>query len=319
MDSLLQAGVPTAAVAEARRLSARVGDDPVYGWQVTGRLGLALLASGEAAAALPHLEDIVRHLPRDAVHHRNLGAALLQLDRRGRALSEYQVAVELDPADPELRREYGQMLLAFRDLRRAGRELHTARELCGGCPATDEPLASYHLLAGEPAAAVPYLQRIQARNPSPEHRRTLLAALVAAGQDSAVVALIGTGEAERRPADEWRLLVEAEGRLADLPTTREVAAGLAANPERVPRAVAGDDRFWGTVALNLIGAAAWDDALRAVDRAIALAPDAVVHRNNRVVVLTALGRHDEARAEWERVRRLDPTRAENPPPPKENP
>jgi len=46
--------------------------------------------------------------------------------------------------------------------------------------------------------------------------------------------------------------------------------------------------------------------LAAVDRAIAVAPEKVVHHNNRVVLLTRLGRDAEARQEWALVLRLDP-------------
>ena len=304
VDSLLADGDADSAVAVARGLVRQLGDDPAWGWQIDGRLGVALLAAGQPAEAVPLLEDASRRQPRDPAPHRNLGAALLQLNRRGRALSEYQVAVELDPTDPDLRREYGQMLLAFRDLRRAGRELYAARELCGGCPELDQPLASYHLLAGQPAEAVPFLETVYGREPTAETRTTLLAALNDAGADSALAALIAAGPESGRSTDEWRLLVEAEGRLGQAVTARRMA-DLLPNEATLPAAIARDDRFWGRVALDLIAVRAWEPALRAADHAVALAPASVVHRNNRVVILTALERHDEARAEWDRVVGLD--------------
>ncbi len=48
-------------------------------------------------------------------------------------------------------------------------------------------------------------------------------------------------------------------------------------------------------------------ALVAADRAVTLAPDNVVYRNNRVVLLIQLGRQDEAAQEWEKVLALDPS------------
>ena len=65
-------------------------------------------------------------------------------------------------------------------------------------------------------------------------------------------------------------------------------------------------RHWGKVSYNLLLANLNEASLRAVDRAIIFAPDNVVFRNNRVVLLTRLGRHDEAKEEWNRVLELDP-------------
>ena len=58
-----------------------------------------MLRSGRPGEALDHLEDAVRKGPDRPEYHRNLGAALLELGRRGRALSEYRQAVEMAPRD----------------------------------------------------------------------------------------------------------------------------------------------------------------------------------------------------------------------------
>ena len=113
IDSLLASGQATAAVARARRLQDQLGGDPLYGWQVEGRLGLALLRAGNPTEALPHLEAVMRYHPNDPVAHRNFAVALLDLGRRGRALSEFQMVVELAPDDFEARLEYGQILAEF--------------------------------------------------------------------------------------------------------------------------------------------------------------------------------------------------------------
>lgn len=310
VDSLLQVPAAAQAVATARALWATWAKNPIYGWQIEGRLGLALLLSGEAAAALPHLENVVLRHPRQPDHHRNLGSALLQLGRRGRALSEYAVAVELAPTDADLRREYGQLLLSFGDDGAAERELLLAREMGGAGPELDQALASLYLLQKEFGRAVPVLRRVYAAAPRPDTRRTLVAAMAQAGADTLLRDFLAATPPAVRTADEWRLLVEAEGRLGGQEHALRAVRRLSDPPPNAAAAAyARDDRFWGQVALNLLAAGAYADGLRAVDQAIKLAPDDVVYRNNRVVLLTRLGRDGAARAEWEKVLALDPSRA----------
>jgi len=73
VDSLLAAGAAEIAVTTCRELLKSFATEPVYGWQIEGRLGVALLIMGEPAAAVPYLEGMVRRQPREATHHRNLG------------------------------------------------------------------------------------------------------------------------------------------------------------------------------------------------------------------------------------------------------
>ena len=60
IDSLLTAGHTTKAVRESQGLLAQLQEDPLYGWQIEGRLGLALLRDGRPAEAIPHLEAVMR-------------------------------------------------------------------------------------------------------------------------------------------------------------------------------------------------------------------------------------------------------------------
>ncbi len=305
IDSLLQIPDPQAAARTAAQLWQQMGDNPIYGWQLEGRLGVALMLADEPEAALPHLESVIRQQPREASHHRNLGAVLLQLNRRGRALSEYATAVELDPGNAALRQEHGQVLLSFRDTKGAAKELHLARELCGGCPEIDQPLASLYLMQKDFYRAVPALRRLHLRAPTTETRRILVAAMAQANQDSQLVAFIAALPASGRSTTEWRLLVEGEGRLGLAAHSLGAVKALRADSGPVP--VAAEAKFWGQVALNLLAAENFTDGLRSVDQAIALAPDNVVYRNNRVVLLTRMGRDTEAREEWARVLELDPS------------
>ncbi len=145
-------------------------------------------------------------------------------------------------------------------------------------------------------------------------RRMLVAALSKAGSDSLLSDFLSTIDRKRRTTDEWRLLVEVEGRRGEiLLATRAVRWLTDTGASEMPTAIAGDDRFWGKVAANLLAAAEFSQALSAVDRAIAMAPENVVYLNNRVVLLTKLGRESEAAMVWERVLALDPSLARQSP------
>jgi len=311
IDSLLQAAEPEQALAQVRVLWERLGTDPVYGWQIEGRLGLALLISGRADEAIPHLENMVRRQPGEAAHHRNLATALWQLNRRGRALSEYSFAVEADPADPDLRREYGQVLLSFGDLDNAESALELAAKLCDQCPAVDEPLAELYLQQGRYEDALPVLMKLYEKTATPAHRRSLVVALSQVGDDARLLEFIEQGDVGERSAEEWHLMIEAEGRLGEAVHARalldELLDELPGNAPPAP--LVADHRFWAQIALNLLQA---DDAgrgLRAIDHALTLAPNNVIYLNNRVVLLLRLGRQQEAKSAWAEVLRLDPDRS----------
>lgn len=311
IDSLMAAGAVQLALDEARQLQAEHEDDPYHGWQIESRLGVALLRSGDPLGAIPLLENAIRMAPAQAENHRNLGAALVQLGRRGRALSEYTQAVELAPLDFEMRLEYGQLLLDFQDIQRSREQLLTANHLCGGCPQVREPLARMYLASGEFASAVPILfELFEHDQASPGIRRSLIQALQGAGQDSLLLSFLERSEVVNLPADEVMLLVNLEGKLGR-PDICEIFAADAGDLEsaatRVPVSVSARGDFWGQVSYNLLLAEMNGPALAALDRALLYDPDNVVYRNNRVVLLSRLGRHDEAAKEWQKALLLDPT------------
>lgn len=310
IDSLLAAQAWPQAVEAARSLHARQADDPYRGWQVESRLGVALLRAGDPAGAFEPLENAVRKNPASPENHRNLGAALVQLGRRGRALAEYAQAVELAPRDADVRLEYGQLLLDFHDRTRAREQLLAAQRLCGSCPEVQEPLVRLYLASGEFDQAATVLQQLLAQRPSPGLRRSLIQALQGAGRDSTLLEFLGRGPVNDLPADEAMLLVELEGKLVRTGHSEVFALALG-DPDReaaeVPASVRDRDAFWGRVSYNLLLAGKDRAALTAVGRAVSLAPDNAVYRNNRVVLLTRLGRHEEAAREWERALALDPS------------
>jgi tetratricopeptide (TPR) repeat protein len=300
IDSLM-ATDPEAAVARSRSLFERFGDDPLYGWQVEGRLAAALLVAGRPGDALPHLENLVRVDPTDPVWHRNLAAALRQLNRRGRALTEYGLVVELAPADPTARLEYGQYLMEFRNYDLALHHLEEAHRLCGGCEEADRALANVHLARGDFASAVAPLRRLEDRGDSPDVRRSLWAALAHSGGDEELLERMETVGVADLNTESLGMLVEAEGRLGRAEHSLAFATGEAGGGN-----LPDDALFWGRVALNLLEVDEFTAGLAAADRAVALDPGSVVYRTNRVVLLQRLGREDEARSEWDEVLRLDP-------------
>ena len=298
------------ALTESEELFALHGDNPCHGWQIESRLGVTLLRSGDPASALPVLENATRKAPNKPGNHRNLGAALVALGRRGRALAEYAQAVELAPLNFEFRLEYGQLLLDFHDHHRSWEHLLEAEKLCGGCPEIQEPLARLYLATGDFELAVPVLRQIHGQRPTVGTRRSLIQALQGAGNDSLLLDFLDRGSLLNLPADEVMLLVELEGRL-NRPTHCKSFALAAGEPEKeaqlVPDSLGQRAGFWGKVSYNLLLAELNGPALAALDRAITLDPDNAIYRNNRVVLLTRLGRHEEAAREWKKVLDLDPT------------
>ena len=308
IDRLLAAGRGAEAMARVEALSATHAEDPLYGWQLSERRGLALLLQDKPAAAMPLLEDAVRRHPGNSGHHRNLAHVLRLLGRRGRALAEYTQAVELAPLDADLRLELAQYLAEFGQWHQAEIEFRTAGSLGAGEDA-DRGLAVALMRQGKSAAAVEPLQRQYLAAPSPTGRRELAAALQASRRDSELVVLLAPVETEDLDASELMALIQAEGRLGGDPLrSREFAAQLdAGNP---PSQVGEYALFWARAGLNLIAAEYWQAALTATTHAVRLEPGNVVFRNNRLVVLQHLGHDEEASREWDEILRLDPQRKE---------
>ncbi len=310
IDSLLEAGQAAMAVKEARRLSGQLATDPLYGWQVEGRLGLALLRAGNPAEALPYLEAVMRRNPRDHVGHRNFATALMATGRKGRALTEFSLAVEMEPGDYEARMDYGRILAEFRDVEESRAQFEVARTLCPECPEADISLAGLLLEAGHFDAAIDPLERIMDRDPTAWARRGLVQALAGSGRYRELLDFLDARASKGLSVEEMNLAVTAEGHLGESSRSQ---ASLRALTD--PAALSGglddglltDHRFWGRVSLNLLESGNFTEGLEAADRAISLAGENVVYRNNRVVLLLKLDRKEEAAREWEEVLRLDPS------------
>ncbi|HQN06498.1 MAG TPA: tetratricopeptide repeat protein [Thermoanaerobaculia bacterium] len=95
-------------------------------------LGAALLSSGDAAGAEPHLREAVRLRPGSAEALNALGVALTQLGRPGdaeTALEAFRRAATADPADAAIRNNLGNALAARGDAPEALAEFREAARL----------------------------------------------------------------------------------------------------------------------------------------------------------------------------------------------
>lgn len=148
-------------------------------------LGRLLVEAGRPAAALPHLELAVARAPDVAETLYYLGAARLGVGDLAGGRPSIEAALARDP-----RLRYGEPYLA---------------------------LANYHLAHGEPALALPYLERFTALHASSvEGRYKLARACLALGRveqaraavDEAVAAYRGSPRFKRREERRWRLKLE---------------------------------------------------------------------------------------------------------------
>ncbi len=147
-------------------------------------LGTALLARGDARAALPHFEETVRLAPESAKGYLNLGRALSDLGRHEEALSWYADASARDGDDPAPYRLRG------RSLERLGRPAEAIgayREsllLEPGNSRTLDALGVALARTGRAWEAVPLLEKaaaLEPGNPSIREHLAVAKAQLAAG------------------------------------------------------------------------------------------------------------------------------------------
>ena len=300
IDHLLARQQWEEAAKRARRLLEN-STGSYYNWQIQERLGLALYGAGQAGEAIPHFEAAVRAAPHEPSPHLNLATALMAMGKRGRAFAEYQEAVDLDPDSWRAHLDFGQALLEFGMLEEAGRHLQGAAQGCSDCLEVDRALARWHLLAGDNDAAIPLLEKLYNAEPTATVRQNLATAYKDTGRHQALYRLLLPLWPHDLSSPEHGMVLEidrAEG--------RSVRACEMARDLRAGEPIQGSAVFWGLVSLICLEADHLEDALTAADQAIAIDPRNATYRNNRVVVLTRLGRQAEAEQEWQRVLELAP-------------
>ena len=306
LDSLYALEKYAEVVSRARRLLATGQVGPAREWQVLERLGLSLHRLGRSAEAIPFLERAVRLAPAASSVHLNLGTALMALGHRGRAFSEFQEAVDLEPQNWRARLDFGLALLLFDLTDLARTHLETANLLCSGCLEVARALARLYLQEEDFARAVAPLARLYEVDPTAEVRQNLALAYFQCDEYERVHQLLLPGWYAELSGQERLLVLEADRVLRAPDRARELARSL---PDGYGEQR--DPLFWGLVSLICLEADLCEEGLAAVDLAIYLAPENATFRNNRVVLLTRLNRHEEAQQEWERVLELEPGLAEN--------
>lgn len=292
LDRLLGAGRAEDVVSKARQLLESGQLEDRYTWQIRQRLGVALLSVGRPADAVLVLEEVIVEAPDDAASHLNLGRALVQLGKPGRAMAEMQQAVALAPDRALWQLEYGEVLAALGIHAEAHRAIVEARRLCGDCPPALLGEANLHLARGAYADAVEPLATLYHMERLPDVRRLLVHSLWNLGDAEGVGAVLDSLDTALLSGEELLVLVQAdrarglvrrsldwgENGLGDLPLDARSAAD-----------------FWAIVSQVCLDCGASETALSAIDRAVALRPEAAIYHQNRAAVLVALGRDDEAR------------------------
>jgi tetratricopeptide (TPR) repeat protein len=305
VDSLATAGDWESVAGRAEAELADVGLDEDLRWRLHQRAGLALQRLGRRDAALVHLEQAVLWGPVEPANHRNLATLLVALDRRGRALAEYGLACDLDPADCAVRLEHAHVLIDYGLLREATTTLANATGICD----PDDPRllrarARCRLADGDPVAALPDLERLHELAPTPQSGQQLALARLRAGRPEAARLLLAPRWRHDLDDQGLRILLEADAALGDPEHAVSLALSLGEGGARLPH----DAQVWSQAALVCIGTNRDREGLILIDQAIALSPDDPALRHNRVLLLRRLGRTDEADREWARVLALDPSR-----------
>ncbi len=309
IDDLLERGDAALAVRRAQALLTSDALEPRNVWRVRQRLGAGLVAVGRADEAVPMLEAALGEVPDDPTLHLTLGRALRDLDRRGRAVAEFQAALQLAGVEPLWRLEYASLLRELGAGAEAGREIERARLECDGCSAALEAAADLHLARGDHAAAAVPLRELVARGADPGLRARLVASLWNAGDAAGVVAVVDTIATEALTPDELSVLVQADRQLGlSGRACRWASEPVAGLPDgwRPPA------RFWAVTAEICLARGRPAGALTAIDRALALDDSVAIYHHNRAAVLLELGREREARAALAKARRLDPNLGDRP-------
>ena len=308
VDSLMARGehAPAASAAEALLGEGRLFEH--QRWRLHQRAGLALQALGRYEEALDHLEKAVLWAQREAVNHRNLATLLIDMERPGRAMSEYREACELEPGNWVYLVEYAHVLMTYRQSALAERALEEASSICADCPEVHRAWSRYALDRRDYALARPHLERLHALEPEDADVRSRLALAQLRTERPAEAAALLVGDWDGRLSDDDRRIVLEADRVLGV-TEHALSLALAGVGETGDSQ---DPRLWAQAALVCIDAGHDAEALILVDRALALTPDDPAILNNRVLLLRRLGRETEADRDWERLIALDPSRDDTP-------
>jgi tetratricopeptide (TPR) repeat protein len=290
--------------------------------------GLAAAGQGKHQEAIRHYEAGLRRDPGMPSLHRNLAISLVEAGVRGRALSEFQQATELDPLDSEAWLGLCTLQIRLRRADEAARSLDRLTLLAGEEARTWRAMAELADLQADAAAALSAWTWLEGNAPDAESARRLASLSSAGGEhevalghyldcfrrDSGAVdcrenaTRIATGLGRATDAVQY-----SEPVIADLSEAGYVNLLLAATQSgsgdveawvttRAPATTAG----WGLVALHRRDCGKANAALEAVESGLEVAetPDLL---NLLGVLRIEAGDRSGAREAWLRALELDPS------------
>jgi tetratricopeptide (TPR) repeat protein len=145
--------------------------------------GLSAAGQGRHAEAIGHYEAGLRRDPGMPALHRNLAISLVEGGARGRALSEFRQATELDPLDTEAWLGLCTLQIRLRRADDASLSLDRLLQLSGGDPRTWRAMAELADLQDDAAAARSAWSWLEDNVPDDESARRLAALASDAGDD----------------------------------------------------------------------------------------------------------------------------------------
>jgi tetratricopeptide (TPR) repeat protein len=289
--------------------------------------GLAVSGQGRLREAIGYFEAGLRQSPGLAALHRNLAISLTELGMRGRALSEFQQATELDAIDTEAWLGLCNLQLRLRRLDDARYSLGRLDQLAPEDARTWRARAELAERGGDPDAARRSWAWLEQNAPSTESARRLGDLLRSSDPTAALdhyrdcfardsTAVDCREQASRVAMDlgEDQLAVElAAPALADLSESAYLNMLIAANNSSdsrnielwIERREPGSAGAWGVVGLARRSDGRSEDAVMAVERGLELAEDADLY-NLLGVLRVEAGDRESARRAWLRALEIDP-------------
>lgn len=307
-----------------------VFEGELAGRQLTARLynlhGTSLAAAGRHREAVEAFERGIRMAYHRAEIHLNLAVSLLELKVTGRAMAEFEEALDLDPDSVDAHLGYGRSLLLFGRYEKAQEVLDRAhsldpsdvrvqraraelaekwgtaeqeREIWTWLEAhrpTAESARRLGELEDEGQGAVDHFERCLQRDPTARDCRERAAGLhLQAGRPARAIELLAPRAGEiSEPA--YQNLLLAHQALEQLAPLEELV------DERPPATAPG----WAILALARRQAGELEAALEAGRRAAVLGPDDLEVINLLAVLLAETGATEEARQKWEWILERDP-------------
>lgn len=254
---------------------------------VLANLGAVLQALGRTPEAEARYREAIIANPAVAAPHVNLGSLLQEDGRTDEAIASFKAALRIDSADATALRLLTTVLVGAERLEEAEQALDSWRAIDPDDPDLAFLAGAVHLVRGEPAVAIPHLQRAAQARPETV-AATLARALMAAERRSEASGWFET--ALEQGTGDHELLSQYGANLREL-------GRLAAASQAFNRVLEADPRFVAArVGLGTVRQAEYRhwEALREFDRALEAAPDNAPALANKATSLQLRGRPEEA-------------------------